>query len=178
VTRRPTPLDELEQQIAKHPLPKPPNWSNERAVLKFITQWWDQYEYRDVMTDAILSGSELVDYAPRPLLTLRDLSRMLRSGQAISRPDSQRLADLLDEMLAPKRGRPRKSINERRAVSVMPDAELTYLAVVDSLRGHYPRVKVGEVRDRAIAWTAAKFDVREQTLRNYALRSRRDRRRL
>jgi hypothetical protein len=160
-------------------------WSNEQAVLDLITRWFGEYEYREAMEQAQLDYGDVV-----PSLGLRDLVKMLRSGKQISPRNKAHFANLLEDLLVqPKRrrGRPPKPIEERRSVSIMPDAEGLCLAVIDFLRLNYPKVRVGDVRDRAILWTVKKIGtyevvgstpLTEDKLRNYMGRARCDRRRL
>jgi hypothetical protein len=165
-----------------------PKWSDEQAVLDMITHWFGEYEYREAMEQAQWddSGGDVLRVVP----TRRELAAMLRSGAPISPQDRALIADLLEGAAAqPKRkqGRPKKPIDQRRAESIMPDAEGLCLAVVDFLRANYPRERAGIIKDRAIAWTVAKINayevggidpLTETRLRNYMARPKRDRRRL
>jgi hypothetical protein len=165
----------------------PPKWSDEPAVLRFITLWFDEHERSEVMAYAAADDDGPVRITRS--LDLHDLARMLRSGEPISPQHRAHFANQLADLLQPKRkrGRPRRSIEQRRAGSIMPDAEGLFMAVVDFLKRHYPKEKVGVIKDRAIAWTVAKINTYEvdgsepltkRRLRNYMLRPKADRRRL
>jgi hypothetical protein len=111
---------------------KPPRWSNEQAVLDLITRWFDEYEYNEVMEQARLDEGRVP--------TRRELVEMLRSDEEISPQNRARIANLLErdgvsERIEQKRGRgrPPKPIEERRSVSIMPDAKALCLAVIDQL---------------------------------------------
>jgi hypothetical protein len=166
--------------------PRPPRWRDEPEVLKLITRWFDEYEYSEVMALAAADDGGPVRIARS--LNLHDLVRLLRSGQPISPPNRARFANLLADLLdQPKRrrGRPPKPIEERRSVSIMPEAKTLCLAVIDLLRLNYPKERAESIRDRAIKWTVARIGtyevggvdpLTENKLRTYLARAKRDRR--
>jgi hypothetical protein len=176
----------VRKPIASH---SPPKWSNERAVLDVVTRWFGEQEHREAMEQAQWDdgGGDMLRVPTR-----RELAAMLRSGAPISPQDRALIANLLErEGVAAqpkrKRGRPKQPIEQRRATSILPDAEALFMAVVDFLKRRYPTEKVGEIRDRAIEWTVAKIKTYEvvgsepltkKKLRNYLARARSDRRRL
>ncbi|MBR1274277.1 hypothetical protein [Bradyrhizobium sp. AUGA SZCCT0283] len=165
--------------------PKPPKWRDEPEVLKLVTRWFDEHEYSEVMAIAAADDGGPVAIPRRR--DLRDLARMLRSGEEINRHDGMHFAGLVEELIEKqqkrKRGRPPKPKEERRSVSILPDAKALCLAVIDFLRLNYPKESAGVIRDRAILWTVEKMatyevgginPLTENKLRNYMARSKRD----
>jgi hypothetical protein len=177
--------------------PRPPRWTNERAVLDLITRWFDEHEYSEVMAHAAADDGGPVRITRS--LDLHDLVVILKSGEQISPRNRAHFAKLIEDLIEqPKRrlGRPPKPIEERRSVSIMPEAKALCLAVIDFLRFNYPGETSGVIKDRAILWTVEKIRTYEPVgiehltaaerkrikpltktkLRNYLNRGRRNRR--
>jgi hypothetical protein len=146
-----------------------PKWSNEQAVLDLITHWW---------THSVQVLRPVVRARP---LDLRDVSRTWRNGREISQLDRADFAELLDDLLdraERRKGRPKKLMTERRAASMLPQAEGVCFSAKVFLKRNYANVKDGDIHERAIAWTAARFKMKKKTLRYYMVLPEDDRRRL
>jgi hypothetical protein len=183
--------------IASHPLPEPPDWGKKKAVMKFITQWADINEkccdlhLNPILRSQIPAAEKQAaekqaaekQAAEKQDLLHNHLLKMLKSGQDIALLLHKEYLTNLLEQTKRKPGRPKKSIEKRRMASRLPDAELMYREVVKFLKHHYPgvmpRVKGATIHDRAIEWTAARFEIKnEATLSIYVSRPAGDRRRL
>jgi hypothetical protein len=161
----------------------PPRWSNENAVVAFVRRWRDVREYEGVMEAQIEDACDTAVLLIRREPDLRTLVTMLHTGKHIDARTRALIADHLDGRRR-KRGRPKKSLVERTASSLLPDAEAEYHVVIDFLREHYPQQPMRDIRERAIVLAVERFAefehcrVSVEALRNYMARGAGDRRRL
>jgi hypothetical protein len=190
-------IRELEDRIANCKLPPPPRWRDsrdEKAVLDFIKEWHDIGELQARYDDYHVERVVVYVRERVPKFDLRDLSKMLRSGKEIS--NRALWADALDRHLDSigkpkrKRGRQEKSIEQRRWLTHLPEAEVMCLAIKKFLKEQYPEQPAADVLRIAVRFTVKKFkeadqyfdippdvklpktlEITEEKLRNYVNRS-------
>ena len=151
-----------------------PNWTNSKAVAKFVKEWLAEQERQDVMEDAqrdhpdipwreLLAGiakkheDDVIYLARRGNFTR--LANLFMEGVDLSPVAKKLIVEKLTNKFKGKQGKPpQRTPEERRDTSWLPDAEVLCEDVAWFLsKYYYPDQTKQDINDRALVFAAKEY---------------------